>query len=99
MTKGYLRLHQIIGQQEVTPEDAARNRELARSNKSKTMQIKVGPQSPRPFIQPLVPWSKSKLWDAVKKGEFPAPVKLSERTTAWTVESVMDFLTSKQISR
>lgn len=31
----------------------------------------------------IFPFSRSQLWALVKKGEFPAPVKLSERCSAW----------------
>lgn len=94
---GYLRLNQIIGQRAVSLEEAARNKELKNNNKASTSMTKAGPCTPRPAIQPIVPWSKSKLWDAVKKGEFPAPVKLSSRTTAWTAESVREFCESKAL--
>lgn len=36
----------------------------------------------------LVQFSPSTLWRRVKDGKFPAPVKLSERVTAWRVEDV-----------
>lgn len=42
-----------------------------------------------------VPFSHSTLWRKVKRGEFPAPVKLSERITAWKVESVQHWLNEK----
>ena len=31
----------------------------------------------------LFPISRSQLWAMVKKGDFPAPVKLSKRCSAW----------------
>jgi len=31
----------------------------------------------------IIPISKSLFWEKVKSGEFPQPVKLSARTTAW----------------
>lgn len=95
-TEGFLRLYQIIGQSEVTPDEAKRNKEIRRDNRSGKHKLKVGPCTPRPGIPAIVPWSKSKLWDAVKKREFPEPVKLSPGTTAWTVESVREFLASKR---
>ena len=39
-----------------------------------------------------IPFSAATLWRAVKKGSFPAPVRLSERITAWSVESVREWL-------
>lgn len=74
---GFLRLPQLIGQSEVTTEQAAKNRALGK-----------GPRSPRPTIPAIFPWSKSKLWDAVKKGEFPKPVKLGPRITVWDVREI-----------
>ena len=45
-----------------------------------------------PFI---VPFSSATLWRKVKTKEFPAPVKLSERITAWKVADVKEWLESK----
>ena len=42
-----------------------------------------------PFI---VPFSSATLWRKVKSGEFPKPVKLSARITAWAVEDVQAWL-------
>jgi predicted DNA-binding transcriptional regulator AlpA len=88
---GFFRLSQIIGQKAVSPEEAEANRLKAEQDRAAGRKTKAGPRFPRPAIPAIVPWSKSKLWDAVKKGEFPAPVKLSSRTTAWTVRSIKDF--------
>jgi predicted DNA-binding transcriptional regulator AlpA len=46
-----------------------------------------------PFI---VPFSSATLWRKVGTGEFPRPVKLSERITAWRVADVEQWLNSKQ---
>jgi len=35
-----------------------------------------------------VPVAKSTIWLWVSDGKFPAPVKLSERVTAWPVSSI-----------
>lgn len=45
-----------------------------------------------PFI---VPFSSATLWRKVKAGEFPKPVKLSERITAWRVAEISEWLESK----
>ena len=45
-----------------------------------------------PQVLQLYPVSKSTLWLRVKEGRFPAPVKLSERVTAWKVETLREFL-------
>ena len=45
-----------------------------------------------PQVLELYPVSKSTLWLRVKEGRFPAPVKLSERVTAWDIKTVLAFL-------
>ena len=45
-----------------------------------------------PQVLQLYPVSRSTLWLRVKEGRFPAPVKLSERVTAWKVETLREFL-------
>lgn len=44
------------------------------------------------LIPTVVPFSPATLWRKVKKGEFPAPVKLSKRITAWRREDVVNWL-------
>lgn len=39
-------------------------------------------------IPPIIPVSKSSWWDGVKKGTYPKPVKLGERTICWRVEDI-----------
>ena len=45
-----------------------------------------------PGLPALVPVSASTLWQWVRDGKFPRPVKLGPRTTAWSVESVRAYL-------
>jgi len=45
----------------------------------------IGPGRPLPV-------GKSTLWNWVKAGKFPSPVKLSRGVTAWRVEDVRAFL-------
>ena len=45
-----------------------------------------------PFI---VPFSSATLWRKVGTGEFPRPIKLSERITAWRVADVAQWLETK----
>ena len=47
------------------------------------------------LIPAIVPFSSATLWRKVKAGTFPAPVKLSERVTAWPVESVRAWMNSR----
>ncbi len=40
----------------------------------------------------ILPFSASTLWRRVKAGTFPAPIKLSERVTAWKAENIRQWL-------
>ena len=44
------------------------------------------------LIPDIVPFSSATLWRKCKAGQFPKPVKLSERVTAWRVGDVRQFL-------
>ena len=50
--------------------------------------------NPKTGIPAIIPVSKSTWWDGIKKGRFPKPVKLSERTTAWRVEDIRALIQS-----
>lgn len=45
-----------------------------------------------PTLLAVFPISKSSLYDGIKKGIYPAPVKLSERTAAWRVEDIRSLI-------
>jgi prophage regulatory protein len=45
-----------------------------------------------------IPVSKSTIWLWVQERKFPAPVKLSERVTAWSVASVEKWEAEKRQS-
>lgn len=47
------------------------------------------------IIPAIVPFSSATLWRKVKAGTFPAPVKLSERVTAWPVESIRQWMQTR----
>lgn len=56
-------------------------------------------QSPkRPNANPVLPFSGPTLWRKVRSGDFPKPVKLSERITAWRVSDVRKWINGKEIS-
>jgi predicted DNA-binding transcriptional regulator AlpA len=40
----------------------------------------------------LVPFSTSTVWRKVRKGEFPAPIKISAGITAWRVGDIREWL-------
>ena len=37
---------------------------------------------------------KTCLWDGIKEGRFPKPVKLGPRTTVWRVEDIRELINS-----
>lgn len=47
------------------------------------------------LIPDIIPFSAATLWRNVKAGTFPAPVKLSDRVTAWRVEDVRAWMESR----
>lgn len=56
----------------------------------------IGDKKAKPPLPPIIPVSRSSWWDGVKKGKFPKPVKLGERTTAWKVEDIRDLINKYQ---
>lgn len=46
----------------------------------------------QPQVLALVPISKSTLWRRIRARTFPAPVKLSERVTAWRAEDIRRWI-------
>lgn len=49
----------------------------------------------RPARQGLLPMGECTIWDKVRNGSFPKPVKLSERVTAWRAEDIEAWMASK----
>lgn len=59
---------------------------------------------PTPFVLPttgfvreknvleLMPFGHTTLWLKIKRGEFPKPVKLTERITAWRAEEIRQWI-------
>ncbi|TVM30534.1 helix-turn-helix transcriptional regulator [Oceanidesulfovibrio marinus] len=41
-----------------------------------------------PQVLQVLPIGKTSWWEGIKKGYYPAPVKLGPRTTAWKVEDI-----------
>lgn len=44
------------------------------------------------LVPHIIPISPATLWRKVKAGQFPRPVKLSERITAWPVDDVREWM-------
>lgn len=49
----------------------------------------------RPERKGLLPMGETTIWDKVRSGEFPAPIKLTERITAWRIEDIEAWMLSK----
>jgi predicted DNA-binding transcriptional regulator AlpA len=47
------------------------------------------------LIPTILPFSSATLWRKIKVGDFPQPVKLSERITAWRVEDIKIWMESR----
>ena len=47
------------------------------------------------LIPAIIPFSSATLWRKVKDGTFPAPVKLSERVTAWPVSTIKKWMLAR----
>jgi len=45
-------------------------------------------------LLPHVPFRKTKLWDLVRKGQFPKPIKLGS-ISAWRVEDVRAWIAAQ----
>ncbi len=43
-------------------------------------------------ILKIFPMGKSTVWQKVRDGNFPKPVKISERITVWKVEDIRAFI-------
>ena len=50
------------------------------------------------LIPGIVPFSAATLWRRVKEGTFPAPVRLSDRVTAWRAEDVRAWMAERPVA-
>ena len=51
------------------------------------------------LIPHIVPFSAATLWRKVKSGDFPKPVKLSKRITAWRAEDISAWMQTRLESK
>ena len=65
---------------------------VSMDNATKESQTKMGFLRLTQVLE-LIPVGKSTWWDGVKQGRFPKGVKLSPRTTAWSVNSIQNLIT------
>lgn len=61
-------------------------------NRGKTKNINA-----RPASKGLIGVSDKTIWQWVKRGEFPAPIKLSDNVTVWRLSDVQAWMQSKGI--
>jgi len=47
------------------------------------------------LVPHIIPFSPATLWRKVKLGQFPRPMKLSERITAWAVEDIREWINAQ----
>lgn len=45
--------------------------------------------------QGLLPMGETTIWEKVRSGDFPAPIKLTERITVWRIEDIEAWMASK----
>jgi prophage regulatory protein len=49
------------------------------------------------LVPAIVPVSRSTFWRLIKRGSFPAPVRLADRITAWDVREVRQWIASQKL--
>ena len=47
------------------------------------------------LLKAILPFSAATLWRAVQQNRFPSPVRLSNRVTAWRVEDIRTWMSSR----
>ena len=52
----------------------------------------------RPAVEELTGLSRSTIYDLMAKGEFPRPVKLTQKAVAWPESAIVDWLSQRQQS-
>ena len=56
----------------------------------------IGDKKANPPIPPLIPVSAATLWNKVRSKEYPQPVKLGPRITAWRVSDIKKMIEERQ---
>lgn len=56
----------------------------------------IGNPRTDPPIPPIIPVKKSTLYMWIQRQEFPAPVRLGERCSAWRVEDVRRWIEQRR---
>lgn len=101
---GFLRLPDVIGEDEITEDQAAANREynkLAEAEAIKNGHLDKNGKpaytrrstTARSATPAIIPVKKSCWWAGVASGRFPKPVKFG-RCTMWRVEDIKALIAS-----
>lgn len=103
---GFLRLTDVLGEDEITQQEAEANRAYNASARAEAIRIgRVDengdpifarrPTTPRRAKPAIIPVSKSTWWAGVKSGRYPQPSKaLGPRITVWRVEDIIALLSA-----
>lgn len=79
----FYRLHEIIGSAA-----CGRHRPEAQEPAAKNKRTRrMGTDSP-----PMIPISRSAWYAGIKKGKYPKPVKLAERTAVWRSDEIDELV-------
>lgn len=52
-----------------------------------------------PRVQEIIPYSRSQIYNLIAAGEFPAPVKLGARASAWVEQEILAWAESRIVQR
>lgn len=76
-----------------------RNQILAQNNLQTALAAKRERLIRRPEVEARTGLSRSTLYDWMKRGEFPQPVKLGARLVAWRESDITAWLESRETRR
>ncbi len=48
-----------------------------------------------PKVQQLTTFSRSTVYRLAAEGKFPKPIKLSERSSGWLEEEILDYINNR----
>jgi prophage regulatory protein len=52
----------------------------------------------RPQVEATTGLSRSSIYDMMKKGEFPRPIRIGKRAVAWSESDITDWLANRPTS-
>lgn len=51
----------------------------------------------RPAKKGLLPLGESTIWEMVRRGEFPQPIRISNRITVWRSSDIIEWMEEKNL--